>query len=148
MIDSLIKKELNELNILWIPSNSKHFEKLFDSLDFNYFDLSDLFTGLCTPNLIITNNRFSKFDIVINLCLTNHCNLIIIDHDEKPDIISTDKIISKMKLVPNVLQIATSPNVYNSWGKIHDIVLESGITKEDFSKILTTFYKKIFKVHE
>ena len=53
-----------------------------------------------------------------------------------------------MKLVPNVLQIATSPNVYNSWGEIHDIVLESGITKEDFSKILTTFYKKIFKVHE
>ena len=42
MIDSLIKKELNELNIVWIPSNSKHFEKLFDSLDFNYFDLSDL----------------------------------------------------------------------------------------------------------
>ena len=82
------------------------------------------------------------------MCLTNHCNLIIIDHDEKPDIISTDKIISKMKLVPNVLQIATSRNVYNSWGKIHDIVLESGITKEDFSKILTTFYKKIFKVHE
>ena len=79
MIDSLIKKELNELNIVWIPSNSKHFEKLFDSLGFNYFDLSDLFTGLCTPNLIITNNRFSKFDIVINLCLTNHCNLIIID---------------------------------------------------------------------
>ena len=53
-----------------------------------------------------------------------------------------------MKLVPNVLQIAATPNVYHSWGNIHDIVLDTGIIQEDFSKILTSFYKKIFKVHE
>ncbi len=144
MISGLLKKELNELDILWIPSNSKRFEKMFENLGYNFFGLEDLFLGLCYPNLIISNNRFINMDKIINLVLTHQCNLIIIDHEEKPDIVKQNKVLEKLSMIPNILQIAMNQKIYDSWDKIHDAVCETHINPQDFKKIIDNFAKKIF----
>ena len=68
MIDSLLLKQLNKIKILWIPSNNVKFENLFSELNYDMFNIEHLFLGHCCPNLVITNNRFSYIDDIVNIC--------------------------------------------------------------------------------
>ena len=57
--------------------------------------------------------------------------------------ISFDKAISKIKKIPNVLQIAMNRKIYNSWNGIHDIIVENNqINPQDFKEIIQGFVSK------
>ena len=143
MLGSLLKKELKQVQILWLPSTNIKFETIFQNLEYYYFDVESIFLGLCSPNLVITNNRFSQTDNIINKCNKYCCNLIVIDHEERSDMISFDKAISKIKKIPNVLQIAMNRKIYNSWNGIHDIIVENNqINPQDFKEIIQGFVSK------
>ena len=140
MIDSLLLKQLNKIKILWIPSNNVKFENLFSELNYDMFNIEHLFLGHCCPNLVITNNRFSYIDDIVNICNKYLCNLIIIDHDKKTDVINIDKSLLKIQKIANVLQIAMSHDIYNSWDKIQDVIVEKGnINKQDFKTLIHQF---------
>lgn len=144
MISNLLKKQKKEISILWIPSQDSIFEKNFNTLGYSCCALDDLFLGKYEPNIIVTNNKLIKLDRVVNLALIHYCNLIVIDHEEQPDIISKDKITAKLKLVPNVLEIAMSEKIYNSWGKTHDVVCKQDFQISDLKQIIDTFAEKLF----
>jgi hypothetical protein len=144
MIGNLLNKEKGQISILWIPSQDTMFEKNFKTLNYSCCNLDNLFLGKYHPNLIITNNKLIKLDHIINLCLIHYCNLIVIDHEEQPDIVSVDKITAKLKLVPNVLEISMSDRIYNSWGKRHDVVCKSDFQILDLKEIIDKFAEKLF----
>ena len=146
MIGNLLKKEIGDISILWIPSQDTFFEKKFAELGYDCFGIDDLFLGKCSPNLIITNNKLTKLDSIVNLCLVQYCNLIVIDHEEQPDIVSSHKITAKLKMIPNVLEIAMSEKIYESWGKSHDVVCKSDFKIEDLKEIIDTFSERLFKL--
>ena len=57
--------------------------------------------------------------------------------------VKTDKLISKIKKIPNVLQIAMNRKIYNSWNGIHDIIVENNqINPQDFKEIIQGFVSK------
>lgn len=125
MISSLISRECcNKKNILWIPSNNIYFEKWMHNLDCVRLFYSDhLYIGSCVPDIIITNNKINNSDAIVNLCHYHKCNLIIIDHDSKSDIVDTDKVQKKFSTLPNVYYVAMSEKIKQSWGDMHDLVL-------------------------
>ena len=98
--------------------------------------------GKYEPNIIITNNKLIKLDRVVNLALIHYCNLIVIDHEEQPEVISKDKITAKLKLVPNVLEIIMSEKIYNF--KTHDVACKQDFQISDLKQIIDTFAEKLF----
>lgn len=145
MIDSLLLKETDNTNIIWIPSNNMRFEKFFAKLNYFYFNINDMFLGNCTPNIVITNNRFSQLDNIVNICNKYLINLIIIDHEEKSDVINLDRFMAKIKKIPNVLQVAINNQVYNSWNKKHDVIIENyEQNPEDIKLLINTFAHKTY----
>lgn len=144
MIGNLLKKEVRDLSILWIPSYDQSFENKFTKLGYHCFGFDHLFLGNCHPNLVITNNRLMNLDKIINLCLVHYCNLIVIDHEEKSDVISQDKLRAKLSKVPNVLEIAINDKVHQSWGKIHDVVCKPNFHIEELKEIIEVFAEKVF----
>lgn len=143
MIDSLLLRELDRIKVLWIPSNNTKFEDLFSELGYDMFNIEQLFLGHCCPNLVITNNRFSYIDDIVNICNKYLANLVIIDHDKKTDIINIDKSLLKVQKIANVLQVAMGHDIYNSWDKIQDVIVEKGtINKTEFKNLIYQFAKR------
>lgn len=129
MIHSLLSREIKNTidspyNIVWIPSSDLYFEKFFTNLGYRLLSKHHLFLGNCVPELVITNNKTSQIDVVIEICLHYQINLCIIDHEIKSEIIDSNKIVDKYSKIPNVSYIALSKEIANSWGGTYDAILD------------------------
>jgi hypothetical protein len=148
MISSLLLREIStKVNVLNIASNNIYFEKFLSSLNIKIFGLHDLYIGSCVPEIVITSNKTQNIDKTIAICKHHQCNLIAVDHEIKSDIIEVEKIQQKLSAIPNVLQIAVSEDIKNSWGDLHEIVLRYGNEKElkdRWQEIILTVKQKSF----
>jgi hypothetical protein len=128
MISSVIDKEFIEnsssnISILISDDNDRVFKnfiiKTCDPCSIITFGTT--YYGNETPNLIICNNRISDLNKCNDLALFFHCGLLIVDNQDKPDIINNK--ISSIFIFNPVYQIATSQRIYLSWNKIQNKVL-------------------------
>lgn len=129
MIASLLSRELyynnfKKLNIAYISSSNSFFEKFIKSLGHSLYTYDNLYVGQSIPDLCITNNQFTHIDMTINICQHHQINLIVIDHEDKSEIINTEKILMKYKAIPNIIYVAINEHIYNSWGRLHHAVLD------------------------
>ncbi len=146
MISSLLSREINRTtNILWIPSDDKSFEKFFRTLNVCLFALDQIHLGSFVPDMIISNDKTKHIDKIIKLTKYHQCALIIIDHEEKSDMIDMSKFKEKVQELPIVKYVATSERIKNSWSNIHDYILNDNSNKEEWQDFINNTKKIIYK---
>lgn len=151
MIPSIIKREFasigSSINIVWTRCDDTKFTKFIEQTCDPCFliDFDNTYFGVYDPSIVICNNRLIYLEKCVSLCRFFHCPLIIIDHDPKPNIVS-NKIDTEFDIQP-VIQIATSKDIYFSWNKVHDYVLEyNQSTKNTWKNLIFNIYKQRFIV--
>ena len=108
-------------------------------------DFEDSYYGNMEPTIIICNNRLTHLEKSIELAKFFHAPLIIIDHDTKPELV-TNKTNSEFLISP-VSQIALSKDIYFSWNKIHDDIVDLTIeNKPKWKNIIYNMCKQNFKI--
>jgi hypothetical protein len=129
MISCIINKEFkvfnSNINILLSKTDDRVFvnylKNIFDTKSF-IFSFESTYYGHTEPHIIICNHRLTDLTKSIEAAKFFHCGLLIVDTDIKPDLVAnrTDNVFTTSP----VLQIALSNNIYYSWNKIHDYVLD------------------------
>lgn len=134
IITSIIKRYSNNiespLNIISTYCENKrfdHFLKHILPLDSNLLSFEDSLFGNNLPDLIICNNKINHLEKCGNLSYFFHCPILIIDHDIKPSFVEKDIIAHQST---SVYSLAINNNIYNSWGKTHNLVLDFNISDE------------------
>lgn len=146
MISSLLARETNIINnILWIPSDNREFEEFFKTLRVCLFALDQIYLGSFTPELIISNDKTKHLEKIIKLTKYHQCPLILIDHEPKSDMIDSNKFQEKIHNIPIVKQIAFSKQIKQSWGDIHELILNENSDKNTWQEFIDTTKKLIYK---
>ncbi len=146
MISSLLARETNAINnILWIPSDNKEFERFFKTLKVRLFALDQIYLGSFTPELIISNDKTKHLEKITKLTKYHQCPLILIDHQPKSDMIDSNKFQEKINNIPIVKQIAFSKQIKQSWGDIHELILNEDSDKNTWQDFIDTTKKLIYK---
>lgn len=128
MISSILQREFltssSVTNIVWTPCENILFENFIKEAchPCNLISLSETYYGMNDISIIICNNRLTHLDQSIGLAKFFYCPLLIIDHAPKSDII-TNKISLDIPIQP-LYQIAVSRDIYASWNKIQNAILE------------------------
>jgi hypothetical protein len=127
IISSIIKRYLNThdspLNIIMTHCDNRYFEQFLRNIlpsGSNILNLEDSLFGNNIPDMIICNNKINHLDKCGNLSYFLHCPILIIDHDIKPSFIDKDIIEYQSN---SVYSLALNADIYNSWGKIHNLIL-------------------------
>jgi len=127
IISSIIKRYLNTydspLNIIMTHCDNRYFEQFLKNIlptYSNILSLEDSLFGNNVPDMIICNNKINHLDKCGSLSYFLHCPILIIDHDIKPSFIDKDIIEYQSNSVYN---LAINNDIYNSWGKTHNMVL-------------------------
>jgi hypothetical protein len=151
MISSIVDRKINSakknstINLLCSKSANKFFNLfLTNHIDANIAEIDEVYNAYVSPHCIVCNNRILYLTKCIELAMFFHIPLIVIDHEIKPDIISED-VSYDFKLSP-VIQIAMSKDIFISWNKIHDYILdleEDNISawRNLFNDILSSCYR-------
>lgn len=127
IISSIIKRYSNTyespLNIIMTHCEDRHFDFFIKNIvqpKGNILDLEDSLFGHILPDMIICNNKINHLEKCGNLAYFFHCPILIIDHDTKPSFIEKDIIEYQSN---SIYSVAINNQVYNSWGKNHNLVL-------------------------
>lgn len=149
MISCLLKKELgtikSTINIVWTKCEDSRFKNFISRAcnPCNIIDFDQTYFGMQDPSIIICNHRLVYMEKCLNLSRFFHCPIIIIDHESKPDIVS-NKIDTSFDISP-IIQVAISQQIYLSWNKIHDYVLDYNTQTEGVWKnLIYNTYKQKF----
>lgn len=128
MISSILQREFSDtksvLNIVWTPCEDIMFQKFIMSAcaPCNIINLDDTYYGMNDISIILCNNRIMHMDKAIELSKFLFSPLLIIDHDIKSNIINNE-IDTDLEIDP-VYNVALSKEIYLSWNKIQNIVLQ------------------------
>lgn len=131
MISSILQREFltvnSTINIAWTPCDNILFESFIKDTckPCNIVSLAETYYGMNDISIIICNNRLTHLDRAIDLCKFFFCPLIIVDHSYKSDMI-TNKIDNDIPIEP-IYQIATSKDIFLSWNKIQNAIMEYDI---------------------
>lgn len=134
MISSIIQREFlsveSKLNIAWTPCDDLVFEQFIKAAcdPCSLVSLTSTYYGMNDISLIICNNRLTHLDKSIELAKFFFCPLLIVDHSTKPSMIG-NKIDDDIFIDP-VYQIAVSKEIYSSWNKVHNAVMEYSINDD------------------
>ena len=71
--------------------------------------------------------------------------MILIDHEPKSDMIDSNKFQEKINNIPIVKQIAFSKQIKQSWGDIHELILNENSDKNTWQEFIDTTRKLIYK---
>lgn len=131
MISSILQREFltigSTTNIAWTPCDNILFEMFIKEAckPCNIVSLTETYYGMNDISIVICNNRLTHLDKSIELAKFFFCPLVIVDHINKSDMI-TNKIENDIPIEP-VYQIATSKEIFLSWNKIQNTILEYDI---------------------
>ena len=135
IISAIIKRYSNTidspLNIISTHCENKGFNNFLSTIlpiNSNVLSFEDSLFGNNLPDLIICNNKINHLEKCGNLSYFLHCPILIIDHDTKPGFIEKDIIAYQST---SIYSLAINTNIYNSWGKIHNIVLEYNLSDKN-----------------
>jgi hypothetical protein len=127
MISNIIKKELlthsSHINIITSKIDNIFFKKFLNETcsPCSITDIESSYYAKYDPSIIICNDRLVFLDKCLELAKFFHCPLLIIDHNEKSDLV-VNKYKTTFDIYP-VYQIALSNQIYLSWNRIQDNVL-------------------------
>jgi hypothetical protein len=147
MISNIITKEFHNINsltnILWTPVESVYFTEFIKrSCDpCSLIDFDKTYYGINDVSIVVCNNRIIYLEKCIDLAKFFHCPLLIIDHDIKSNLISENFVVD-IPFDP-VFQIALSKDIHFSWGKTHNLILNTGDTTENIEKWKNLFFQLI-----
>lgn len=138
MISNLIDREFHSINsptnILWTQPESLYFTDFIRSACFpcSLIDFDKTYYGNNSISLVVCNNRLVYLDKCVELARFFHVPLLIIDHSIKSSIISENFVLD-VSFEP-VYQLAISKDIFLSWGKIHNLILEYNSDKNTMEK--------------
>jgi hypothetical protein len=147
IISSIVKRLYNSIdsykNIVWTTCDDSLFnnfiKKACDPCSLINFD--NTYYGFNDIDLIICNNRIIYLDKCIELAYYLHCPLLIVDHLPKSSMINNSHNI-EYAFEP-IHQIAVSKQICDSWGGIHDRIMDYNI---DNLKSLETWKNLVFQL--
>lgn len=119
-----------KLNILYTNTNSNQLLRIIKKLNHKILSYDDLYFGNNIPDLIICNDRIISHKKISIISLQFHVPVIVVDHERLTDIIDANKI-DLINKIPSCYSIAINNEVYESWNKIQDRILETDISKID-----------------
>lgn len=153
MISSILKREFSDtkstINIVWTKTDDTRFKNFIEkSCDPCFLiDFDQTYYGLYDPSVIICNHRLVYLEKCIMLSKYFHCPVLIIDHEHKPNIVS-NKIDTSFEISP-VIQVAISHDIYLSWNKIHDYIMDyNNNTQSAWKNLIYNICKEKFKITE
>jgi hypothetical protein len=99
------------------------------------------------PDMIICNNRIADLGKSINLAKFFHIPLVIIDSETKSELIS-NKIDNSFDFSP-VIQIALSQDIYFSWNKIQNYIMNiDEKSKDQWKNMIYSLCKERFQIQQ
>lgn len=127
LISSVIKRYTNSyetpLNIIMGTCENKSFEffiKKYVVDQGTILSFEDSLFGHLSLDLIVCHNKITQLEKSMDLAYFFHCPVLIIDHDVKPSFIKDDIISFQSN---SIYSLALNNDIYNSWGKTHNLVL-------------------------
>lgn len=139
MISSIIQREFlntkSTLNIVWTPCENILFQNFILSAcdPCNIINLDDTYYGMNDISIIICNNRITHLDKCVELAKFLFAPLLVIDHDIKSSIINNE-INTDLEIDP-IYYVAVSKDIYLSWNKIQNVILEYDIDNQQNKNI-------------
>lgn len=124
MISNIIKKELldihSTINIVSSKIDNIFFKKFLKEAcsPCTITELEESYYAKYDPSIIVCNNRLTYMDKCIELAKFFHCPLLVVDHEEKSDLI-VNKYTSNFDIYP-VYQVAISNKIHISWNRIQN----------------------------
>lgn len=138
MISNIIDKEFHSINspvnILWTQPESLYFTDFIREAcsPCSLVDFDKTYYGNNNISLVVCNNRLVYIDKCVELSKFFHAPLLIIDHSNKSSIINENFVLD-VTFEP-VYQLAISKDIYLSWGKVHNLILEYNSDKNTMDK--------------
>lgn len=137
MISNLINKEFysvnDKLSVLWTPPESVYFADFIHNVcACSLIDFDKTYYGLNDISMVVCNNRLIYLEKCIELAKFFHVPLLVIDHSTKSSLIANDFNI-EIGFEP-VYQIAMSKEIYFSWNKIQNSIMDYNNKKETIQK--------------
>ena len=113
----------------------------------NIIDTESTYYGNMNPDMIICNNRIADLGKSINLAKFFHIPLVIIDSETKSELIS-NKIDNSFDFSP-VIQIALSQDIYFSWNKIQNYIMNiDEKSKDQWKNMIYSLCKERFQIQQ
>lgn len=153
MISSIVAREYinldTKLNIVSTPIDNKYFIKFIEHLGYNLLDINDMYFGSNIPNLLLCNNKIDFSDQIKTMSIRYHIPTVVIDHSIKSDLYDQNKLINIYDF-PCSYHIALNQDIYNSWGKYHDQILNYNLQDKNnintWKNLLYQISKRIFSL--
>lgn len=153
IVSAIINREnisyQSNLNIVWTPTDNKYFTKFIEQIGHTLIDINDIYFGDIYPHLIICNDKIMFYDQVKTLSIRCYIPILVIDHNIKKNIFDHEKL-AIINDLPCSYHVATNDDVYASWGKYHDQVLNYNINDSNditiWNNLLYNLSKKVFNL--
>ena len=137
LMSSIIKRVLNTrespLNIIMSHSEDSAFllflQEIVSIKGTKILSVSDSLMANTPIDLIICNSRITQFDKCFAVSNFFQCPMIIIDHT-LPSHLIDPKAKMERAIFPHLIHVARSKEIYDSWGKYHDLVLDYEFNNE------------------
>lgn len=149
IVSTILEKEKlsldSKINIIWTPCDNVNFMKYIQQFGHNLYNYENLYFGNIIPHLIICNNKMYSHQQAKLISLNYHLPILIIDHAPKDKSIDLQTAIKTIDNFQCSFKIAINNNIYNSWGKNHDIVLQpTDANRNEWANILYNLAKRIY----
>ena len=138
LISSIIKRYTNlyttPLNIITGSCENKAFDfflKKFVIDNGSLLSFEDSLFGHTSLDMIICHNKITQLEKCMDLAYFFHCPVLVIEHENKPAFLNQDIVFQSN----SIYSVALNNQIYNSWNKIHNIVL--GFNHKDADNIET-----------
>lgn len=153
IIGSLLAREFlsfnDKLNIIFLPADNPNFVMFIDKLNHKILEIKDLYYGSFIPNILLCNNKIFQYQQALDLSIRYHIPILIIDHHKKNPMLD-EKKIQVIDDLPSSYSIALNNDIYVSWDKIHNQVLDFNINDNDsleiWNNLLHNIAKKVYTI--
>lgn len=133
---------LDNMTIIWSPSNNNILENTLINSNHRLIPIENIYFGCNKPQIILCNNKISYFNICKTLSIQYHLPLVVIDHEPINSFINYEKIQTIDK-DNNTIKVAINDNIFRSWYKVHDHIIDSHNTNE-WNKLLNNIASRIY----
>lgn len=152
ILSSILAKQINnnqQLTIVWTQTDNQYFLNFIKKLNHNLVSYNDLYFGDISPNLIICNNKLINYELILSLSIKLHLPVLVIDHNSRSNHID-ESYSDVLGPIPCSYHVAISQDVYNSWGKYHDQIINYNINDSDnltvWNNLLYQISNKVFNI--
>lgn len=151
IVHTILEKETllphDKINILWTQCDNSNFTKYIQKFGHNLYTYENLYFGNIIPHLIICNNKMYSHQQIKLVSLNYHLPILVVDHIPKDPAIDLDTALKTIDNFKCSLKIAINSNIYDSWNKHHDLILEpTEANRDQWKHTLYNLAKRIYTI--